>query len=331
MAYLKVGKENSADIELYYEDRGTGKPVLLIHGWPLSGASWERQTAALLASGHRVITYDRRGFGRSSAAQRRLRLRHPRQRHLQADRSARPPRRHARRLQHGRRRSRPLPRQVRRARPRHQGRLHGLHRPRPPPLRRQPRRRRPQGLRRHQARHRGRSLRLPRNLPQELLQQEAGRRHRHLRRSHPRQLQRRHAASSYYAMLNCVDAWLEDFRADIAQIKIPTLVIHGDADQILPIDATGKRTAALIPGAELTSSKAVPTASTGRTPPRSTRCCSSSSQVTPHTKKARQSPGLFAFRELNYPRAAVTPVTTSSPTATNPPPQSPPAPCSSSR
>ncbi len=51
-------------------------------------------------------------------------------------------------------------------------------------------------------------------------------------------------------MLNCVDAWLEDFRADIAQITIPTLVIHGDADQILPIDATGKRTAALIPGAQ---------------------------------------------------------------------------------
>ena len=58
-------------------------------------------------------------------------------------------------------------------------------------------------------------------------------------------------ASSYYAFLNCVDAWLEDFRADIAQIKIPTLVIHGDSDQILPIDATGKRTAALIPGAQL--------------------------------------------------------------------------------
>jgi len=40
--------------------------VLLIHGWPLSGASWEKQTAALWAAGHRVITYDRRGFGRSS-------------------------------------------------------------------------------------------------------------------------------------------------------------------------------------------------------------------------------------------------------------------------
>ena len=66
MATLTVGKENSTPIELYYEDHGSGSPVVLIHGWPLSGASWEKQTAALLAAGHRVITYDRRGFGRSS-------------------------------------------------------------------------------------------------------------------------------------------------------------------------------------------------------------------------------------------------------------------------
>jgi pimeloyl-ACP methyl ester carboxylesterase len=63
---ITVGKENSTSIELYYEDHGSGSPVVLIHGWPLSGASWEKQTAALLAAGHRVITYDRRGFGRSS-------------------------------------------------------------------------------------------------------------------------------------------------------------------------------------------------------------------------------------------------------------------------
>jgi pimeloyl-ACP methyl ester carboxylesterase len=65
MPYITVGKENSGDINLYYEDHGTGKPVVLIHGWPLSGQSWEKQTAALLAAGHRVITYDRRGFGMS--------------------------------------------------------------------------------------------------------------------------------------------------------------------------------------------------------------------------------------------------------------------------
>ena len=66
MSTITVGKENSTSIELYYEDHGSGSPVVLIHGWPLSGASWEKQTAALLAAGHRVITYDRRGFGRSS-------------------------------------------------------------------------------------------------------------------------------------------------------------------------------------------------------------------------------------------------------------------------
>src|SRR5881396_3583054 len=66
MSTIAVGKENSTPIELYYEDHGSGSPVVLIHGWPLSGASWEKQTTALLAAGHRVITYDRRGFGRSS-------------------------------------------------------------------------------------------------------------------------------------------------------------------------------------------------------------------------------------------------------------------------
>jgi non-heme chloroperoxidase len=65
-SYICVGQENSTPIEIYYEVHGSGSPVVLIHGWPLSGASWEKQTAALLAAGHRVITYDRRGFGRSS-------------------------------------------------------------------------------------------------------------------------------------------------------------------------------------------------------------------------------------------------------------------------
>jgi non-heme chloroperoxidase len=66
MSFISVGQENSTSIELYYEDHGKGKPVVLIHGWPLSGASWEKQIDPLLASGHRVIVYDRRGFGRSS-------------------------------------------------------------------------------------------------------------------------------------------------------------------------------------------------------------------------------------------------------------------------
>jgi non-heme chloroperoxidase len=66
MGHVIVGSENSTPIELYYEDQGAGQPVLLIHGYPLNGHSWERQTRELLAAGHRVITYDRRGFGRSS-------------------------------------------------------------------------------------------------------------------------------------------------------------------------------------------------------------------------------------------------------------------------
>ncbi len=63
---MTVGKENSTEIRLHYEDHGSGAPVVLIHGYPLSGTSWERQVPALLGAGCRVITYDRRGFGRSS-------------------------------------------------------------------------------------------------------------------------------------------------------------------------------------------------------------------------------------------------------------------------
>jgi non-heme chloroperoxidase len=66
MPYITVGKENSGDIELYYEDHGSGQPIVLIHGYPLSGASWEKQVPVLLDAGYRVITYDRRGFGKSS-------------------------------------------------------------------------------------------------------------------------------------------------------------------------------------------------------------------------------------------------------------------------
>src|SRR5262249_8791755 len=66
MPRLTVGTENSAAIEIHYEDHGSGDPIVLVHGYPLDGNSWERQERELLASGFRVITYDRRGFGRSS-------------------------------------------------------------------------------------------------------------------------------------------------------------------------------------------------------------------------------------------------------------------------
>ena len=66
MPTVTVGQENSADIEIHYEDHGVGQPVVLIHGYPLSGRAWDRQVPALLEAGYRVITYDRRGFGQSS-------------------------------------------------------------------------------------------------------------------------------------------------------------------------------------------------------------------------------------------------------------------------
>ena len=66
MSTITVGQENNADIEIYYEDHGSGQPVVLIHGYPLNGHSWEKQERVLLQAGHRVIAYDRRGFGRSS-------------------------------------------------------------------------------------------------------------------------------------------------------------------------------------------------------------------------------------------------------------------------
>jgi len=66
MSYVDVAKENSTSIHLYYEDHGSGQPVVLIHGYPLNSASWEKQVPALLKAGYRVIAYDRRGFGKSS-------------------------------------------------------------------------------------------------------------------------------------------------------------------------------------------------------------------------------------------------------------------------
>ena len=66
MPTITVGQENSSDIEIHYEDHGAGQPVVLIHGYPLSGRAWDKQVPALLKAGYRVITYDRRGFGQSS-------------------------------------------------------------------------------------------------------------------------------------------------------------------------------------------------------------------------------------------------------------------------
>ena len=156
MAFITVGQENSTDIELYYEDHGTGQPVVLIHGYPLDGRSWEKQTAALLKAGYRVITYDRRGFGQSSqptigydydtfAAD------------LNTCSRPRPARRRAGRLLHGHRRGRPLPRQLRLG-ARREGGVPRLAPAVPPPDRRQPARRAAQRVRRHLRSRRARTV-----------------------------------------------------------------------------------------------------------------------------------------------------------------------------
>ena len=79
MPYVTVGQENSGNIDLYYEDHGEGPPVVLVHGYPLTGRAWDKQVPVLLEAGHRVITYDRRGFG-NPASRDGLRLRHLRRR-----------------------------------------------------------------------------------------------------------------------------------------------------------------------------------------------------------------------------------------------------------
>ena len=248
MAYLKVGTENGSNIDLYYEDRGTGKPVVLIHGWPLSGASWERQAAALLAAGCRVITYDRRGFGRSSQPSSGYEydtLAKDTYQVLEAldlkdvtlvgfSMGGGEVARYLGKYNEGRVTKAvfmsAIPPALRKSGDNPEGVdpavFDGIK----------------QGIEADRFAFLDHFLQLFYNadkLPD---------------RISPAAIHASFgiaAASSYEAFLACVDAWLEDFREDLKQVKIPTLVIHGSADQIVPIDASGKRTAALIPGAQL--------------------------------------------------------------------------------
>ena len=248
MAYLKVGTENGSNIDLYYEDRGTGKPVVLIHGWPLSGASWERQAAALLAAGCRVITYDRRGFGRSSQPSSGYEydtLAKDTYQVLEAldlqdvtlvgfSMGGGEVARYLGKYNEGRVTKAvfmsAIPPALRKSGDNPEGvdpaAFDGIK----------------QGIEADRFAFLDHFLQLFYNadkLPD---------------RISPAAIHASFgiaAASSYEAFLACVDAWLEDFREDLKQVKIPTLVIHGSADQIVPIDASGKRTAALIPGAQL--------------------------------------------------------------------------------
>jgi non-heme chloroperoxidase len=256
MSRIKVGQENSTSIELYYEDHGSGSPVVLIHGWPLNGASWEKQTAALLAAGHRVITYDRRGFGRSSqpafgynydtfaadldTVLTTLNL---------TDVS----------LVGFSMGSGEVTRYVAR---------HGTKRVRKAVLigALQPfllkTADNPQGVDRSVFEGIKTAIRADRpTLLLEFLHNFYNYDVTGGKLVSERLVEDNWnvaAAASAKGTLDCVDAWLEDFRKDIRRIDVPTLVMHGDADRILPIEATGRRLAKEIKGARFVELKGGP-------------------------------------------------------------------------
>jgi non-heme chloroperoxidase len=249
MPYVTVGKENSSKIDLYYEDHGSGQPVVLIHGYPLSGASWEKQVPVLLNAGHRVITYDRRGFGKSSqpttgynydtfAEDLHKLITHLELREFALVGFSMGGGEVARYM--GKYGSKGLSKAVI---------ISGV----PPFLLKTPDN--PEGvdgsvfegIQKAVAADRyaffteffknfyNTDLLLNKRVSEQAVQANWN----------------LAAGASATASLACVPTWHEDFRKDLNKIDVPALVIHGDADRILPITASGPRTAKLIKGARL--------------------------------------------------------------------------------
>lgn len=247
MPFVTVGKENSGNLELYYEDHGSGRPVVLIHGYPLSGASWEKQGPALLDAGYRVITYDRRGFGNSSqpttgynydtfAADLHKLITKLKLRDFTLVGFSMGGGEVARYL--GKYGSKGVSQAVI---------ISGV----PPYLLKTADN--PEGvdasvfagIEKAVAADRyafftqffkdfyNTDLLLGKRISEQTVQASWN----------------VAAGCSATASLACVATWHEDFRKDVASIDVPTLVIHGDADRILPITASGLRTAKLIKGA----------------------------------------------------------------------------------
>jgi non-heme chloroperoxidase len=249
MPYVTVGKENSGNIDLYYEDHGSGKPVILIHGYPLSGASWEKQTAALLAAGHRVITYDRRGFGKSSQPATGYNYDtfaqdlHKLVRHLDLHNFALAGfsmggGEVARYIgQYG---STGVSKAVI---------ISGV----PPFLLKTADN--PEGVDGSIFEGIEKAVTADRYAFFTGFFKDFYNTDKLLGKRVSEQAVQASwnvaAGCSATASLACVPTWHEDFRKDVARIDIPTLVLHGDADRILPIGASGQRTAKLIPGARL--------------------------------------------------------------------------------
>jgi non-heme chloroperoxidase len=249
MSFIEVGKENSTSIHLYYEDHGSGQPVVLIHGYPLSSASWEKQVPALLAAGHRVIAYDRRGFGKSSqpttgynydtfAEDLHKLITHLNLREFTLVGFSMGGGEVARYI--GRFGSKDVSKAVI---------IGGV----PPYLLKTGDN--PEGvdaavfegIKKAVAADRyaffteffknfyNTDVNLGKRVSEQAVQASWN----------------TAAIASAHASLACVDTWHEDFRQDVAKIDVPILVIHGESDRIVPFASAGQRTAKLVPGAEL--------------------------------------------------------------------------------
>jgi len=256
MPFVTVGRENSMPVELYYEDHGSGSPVVLSHGFPLSGRAWERQERALIAAGHRVITYDRRGFGRSSqpatgydydtfAADLDKLVSSLDLRGFGIAGHSMGGGEIARYLgTFGTER-------VRRA-----AIVSGI----PPYLLKTPET--PYGVPQEVFDQMEAALTVDRfayfsewNKSFFNLDEALGSR---ISREAVRDAWNTAVGASPAGTIACVATWDTDFRADLARIDIPVLVIHGTADRILPIEACGPRTHELIDGSEYVAIEGAP-------------------------------------------------------------------------
>lgn len=249
MPYVTIGKENAGEIQLYYEDHGSGDPVVLIHGYPLSGASWEKQVSALLVAGRRVITYDRRGFGRSSQPTTGYNYDtfaedlHKLLTHLNLQNFA---------LVGFSMGGGEVARYI--GKYGSKGVSHAVFISSVPPFLLKTADNPDgvdgsvfEGIQKAVAADRyafftaffknffNTDVLLGKRISQEVVQASWN----------------VAADASATASLACVPTWHEDFRANLARVDLPTLVIHGDADRIVPIAAAGQKTAKLVKGARL--------------------------------------------------------------------------------